>query len=142
MPGLIKTSYAPNRDGLTLGIMSSELEESHRAQMDMLVGRFAHLKEFWVLMGCRSNGTQLKRTYMAFSEVPAVKRFVGGELRAIPFIGTVCYYRDNTWPEDKWLRVWCLLPDMPIPDSMFEGGEDSDPNPADDAWRLGVPMLY
>jgi len=78
-----------------------------------------------------------------FSQLPVIQKYVKGKSALIPFMGTVCYYRNNKTMRDRDIvRVWCLMPDFPIPSHFFEDGEDASPHLADDAWRLGVPMIY
>ena len=63
-------------------------------------------------------------------------------------LGTILYWRDNEKMKDNELvRVWVLPKDIPIPEHLLSdvvdnpGGKLSTWNCADDAERLGIPIL-
>jgi len=132
----------PTEKNLTMGMMASELEESHRAKIGEILTRFGHLPEYWILLTCKWEGSELHRRFLVFNTPPVIKKYLGERVLALPFLATICYYRNNSWPDREVKRIWALTHDFPIPDEFFIDGEDASPHPSDDAWRLGVPMIY
>ena len=124
-------------DNLTLGLMMAELEESHRPKLDEIMSRFGYLKEYWVLVACVWIGNELHRRFMVFSKPPVQGRY------NTPFQATICYYRNNSWVDDREIkRIWCLPKDFPFPDQVLVEGAPASPHLEDDARRLGVPVVY
>ena len=124
-------------DNLTLGLMMAELEESHRPKLNEIMSRFGGLKEYWVLVACVWIGNELHRRFMVFSRPPVQGRY------NTPFQATICYYRNNSWVDDREIkRIWCLPKDFPFPDQVLVEGAPASPHLEDDAKRLGVPIIY
>lgn len=118
-------------------MMENELEESHRPKLEEVMSRFGHLPEYWVLVVCFWEGPTLRRRFLVFDKPPIIEKY------KLPFQATICYYRNNSWVDDKEIkRIWVLLPDFPIPESLFKDYREGPLGIEDDAKRLRVPVIY